>query len=64
MSEYGLLAPVELVSDPSVSGTQVREDIHRATRGKDDQGQRAIETGDGTGQSTLLVHGMSEDDNG
>ena len=42
--EYGLLAPEELTGDPAAVGTQVRGYGHEATRGTDDQGQRATDT--------------------
>ena len=59
--KYGLLAPAETAGDPAASETQVSGDGHKATMGTDDENQRERETGDRTGQRTLLARGMPED---
>ena len=61
--KYGLLEPEEPTGDPAAAGTQVRGGGHGATSGVDGQGWGETETGDGTGQRALLVHGMLEDNN-
>ena len=49
---YGLLALADPAGDPAgdpaATGNQVRGDGHGATMGTDDQGRRAMETGDET----------------
>ena len=62
--EYSLMALEEPVGDTAAVGTQVRGDSHWATRGANNQGQTETETGDGTGQRTLLARGMPEEDDG
>ena len=62
--EYGLLASEEPAVDPASAGTQVRGDGHGVTKGTDEQGQTATETGDGTRQRALLARGMPEEDIG
>ena len=57
-SKYGLLALAEPAGNPDAARIQVSGDGHGATRGTEGQGQRVTDTGDRTGQSTLLARGM------
>ena len=59
--ECSLLAPAEPAGNPAAVETQVSGDGHKATMGRDEQDHRETETGNGTGQRTLLAHGMTED---